>query len=71
MLTDLERLSRRLNVYRGQLLEVTQTPMGGVSLDFLGVPATGRDDVVLPEAVLDRVEPSAQRVVEQTQAPSP
>jgi ATPase family associated with various cellular activities (AAA) len=56
VLGDLDRLSRRLNVYRGHLLEVTQTPMGGVDLGFLAVPTTGRDDVVLPEPVLERIE---------------
>jgi hypothetical protein len=64
VLGGLDRLRSRLNVYRGQLLEVTQTQMGGVSLDFLGVPTTGRDDVVLPEAVLDRVERHALGVAE-------
>ncbi|MGY1680990.1 AAA family ATPase [Geodermatophilus sp. SYSU D01176] len=64
VLGEVERLSRRLNVYRGQLLEVTQTPMGQVSLEFLAVPATGRDDVVLPEPVLDRIERHALGVAE-------
>ncbi|HTU88366.1 MAG TPA: ATP-binding protein, partial [Solirubrobacteraceae bacterium] len=49
-------LRHRLNVYRGHLLDVTITPMGGVSLGFGEVPQLARDDVVLPEAVIDRVE---------------
>jgi hypothetical protein len=53
---ELAELRRRLNVYRGHLLEVELTPMGGVSLEFSDIPGLNRDDVVLPEDVLRRVE---------------
>jgi len=49
-------LRRALNVYRGHVIEVGLTPTGGVSLEFGEIPATAREDVVLPEAVLARVE---------------
>src|SRR3954470_8384322 len=52
VLAELDRESRRLNVYRGQVVEVALTPMGMVSLTFLDRPTTGRDEVVLPEPVL-------------------
>lgn len=52
----LEELRSRLSVYRGHVLEVGLSPMGGVSLEFVDIPLTPRDDVVLPEAVLARVE---------------
>jgi ATPase family associated with various cellular activities (AAA) len=52
----LGELRSELNVYRGHLLEVGLTPMGGVSLEFAAIPLTLRDEVVLPEAVLARVE---------------
>ncbi|MDQ6851445.1 MAG: ATP-binding protein [Actinomycetota bacterium] len=42
--------------------------MGGVSLNFARVPATPRADVVLPEAVLGRVERHALGVAEHRQA---
>jgi hypothetical protein len=64
VLGELERESRRLNVYRGQLVEVALTPMGTVRLDFLPPPTTGRDDVVLPELVLDRIERHALGMAE-------
>jgi cell division protease FtsH len=51
----LGELRSRLNVYRGHVLDVGLTPMGGVSLEFGEIPLTLRDDVVLPEAVLARV----------------
>jgi hypothetical protein len=52
----LDELRSRLNVYRGQVLDVVANPMGGVSLHFGDIPATARGDVILPEAVLGRVE---------------
>jgi hypothetical protein len=52
----LGELRRALNVYRGHVIDVGLSPMGGVTLDFGDVPATAREDVVLPEAVLARVE---------------
>ena len=52
----LGELRHQLNVYRGHVLEVGLDPMGGVTLDFGEVPELARDDVVLPEAVIGRVE---------------
>jgi hypothetical protein len=49
-------LRSQLNVYRGQVIDVSADPRGGVSLDFGAVPTTAREDVILPEAVLGRVE---------------
>ena len=56
LLAELDQLRAELNVYRGHLLEVSLSPMGGVSLGFAAPSALTRDDVVLPEAVLARVE---------------
>jgi hypothetical protein len=52
----LDALRSELNVYRGHLLEVEMAPMGGVALHFGHVAGTARDEVILPEAVLGRVE---------------
>jgi ATP-dependent 26S proteasome regulatory subunit len=38
------------------VLDVTPTPMGGFTLEFRTLPMTARADVVLPDAVLTRVE---------------
>lgn len=54
--TDLGELRSRLNVYRGQVLDVAQGRMGGLQLVFAELPETHRDDVVLPEEVLHRIE---------------
>ena len=56
LLAELDQLRAELNVYRGHLLEVSISPMGGVVLTFAGPPGLSRDDVVLPPAVLARVE---------------
>ncbi len=56
VLAELDQLRSRLNVYRGHVLDVSVNPFGGVDLSFVPPPALGRDDVVLPDAVLHRVE---------------
>jgi hypothetical protein len=52
----LAELRRALNVYRGHVLDVGFTGMGELTLEFGEIPSTVRDDVVLPETVLGRVE---------------
>jgi DNA polymerase III delta prime subunit len=55
VLAELDELRSELNVYRGHLLEVALT-QGGVSLGFAAPSGLARDDVVLPDAVLARIE---------------
>jgi len=55
-LGELDRLRSQLNVYRGHVLDVGLSNMGGVGLTFADLPATSRQAIVLPEAVLTRVE---------------
>ena len=62
LLAELDRLRADLNVYRGHLLDVSLNQMGGVVLTFAGPPGIGRDAVVLPASVLDRVERHALAV---------
>jgi hypothetical protein len=52
----LDTLRRELNVYRGHILEVGTTPMGGIVLQFAAPAGLSREDVILPAVVLDRVE---------------
>jgi ATPase family associated with various cellular activities (AAA) len=68
LLAELDQLRAELNVYRGHLLDVSLNPMGGVVLTFAGPPGLGRDDVVLPSAVLARVERHALGVASHRQA---
>jgi ATPase family associated with various cellular activities (AAA) len=66
--TRLSELRNRLNVYRGHVLDVSVAPMGGVALQFGDIPGTAREDVVLPEAVLARVERHALGVAAHREA---
>jgi hypothetical protein len=68
VLAELDRLRAELNVYRGHLLDVTLAPMGGIHLAFAVRPGLSREDVVLPEAVLGRVERHALGVAAHRQA---
>src|SRR5487761_60346 len=68
VLAELDQLRSELNVYRGHLLDVTLTPMGGIHLTFAVRPGLRREDVVLPEAVLGRVERHALGVAAHRQA---
>jgi hypothetical protein len=64
VLAELDELRSELNVYRGHLLEVSLTPGGGVSLGFAAPSGLARRDVVLPDAVLARIERHALGVAE-------
>ena len=68
VLAELDQLRSELNVYRGHLLDVTLTPMGGIDLAFAARPRLSREDVVLPDAVLGRVERHALGVAAHRQA---
>ena len=61
-------LRSQLNVYRGHLLDVGISPNGAITLDFSPNPPTNRDDVVLPDAVLTRVERHALGVAAHREA---
>jgi cell division protease FtsH len=56
VLGELDQLRSELSVYRGHLLDATLNPMGNVVLSFAVPSALHRDDVVLPDTVLARVE---------------
>jgi hypothetical protein len=68
VLGELDQLRSELNVYRGHLLDVSISPMGGIHLAFAVRPGLSREDVVLPEAVLGRVERHALGVAAHRQA---
>ena len=55
VLAELDRLRADLNVYRGHVVDVSLGPMGLI-LTFTEPPGITRDDVVLPDSVLTRVE---------------
>jgi DNA polymerase III delta prime subunit len=68
VLAELDALRSALNVYRGHLLDVSVSPVGGVVLTFTAPPGLARGDVILPDAVLARVERHALGVAAHRQA---
>ncbi|WP_231126615.1 AAA family ATPase [Motilibacter aurantiacus] len=56
VLRELDELRSRHNVYRGQTVELSPDVHGAVTVVFPVLPRTERADVVLPEAVLARIE---------------
>jgi cell division protease FtsH len=67
VLDELDELRSVLNVYRGHLLDVTMGPMG-MTLSFLDPPELDRAAVILPEAVLQRVERHAVAIAQHREA---
>ncbi len=53
---DLARLRSELNVYRGHVIELSAGQQGDLTVSFADLPRTEREHVVLPEAVLRRIE---------------
>jgi hypothetical protein len=68
VLRELADLRHRLNVYRGQVIELVMSRHGGLSVSFPVLPQTTRDDVVLPEQTLRRVERHTLDVVAHREA---
>ncbi len=55
VVAELATLRTTLNVHRGQVLELVADDVGG-RLDFVELPPTRREDVILPEDVLRRID---------------
>ncbi|WP_298455802.1 ATP-binding protein [uncultured Cellulomonas sp.] len=68
LMAELDELRHRHNVYRGKLLELAGAELGGGAVGFPVLPSTAREDVVLPEAVLHRVERHTLHVAAQREA---
>ncbi len=67
VLREIDELRGRLNVYRGQTLELLPGP-GAPTITFAVLPATARADVVLPEPVLRRIERHTIDMADHSQA---
>lgn len=53
---ELAALRSELNVYRGQVVELQSDGHGGLVIQFVDLAKTQREEVVLPETVLRRIE---------------
>jgi len=66
-LADIRRLMIELNVFRGQVLSFGESPMGHVGVGpvtFLPRPALARDELVLPDGILETIELHALGIAE-------
>jgi hypothetical protein len=55
-LADIRRTMRKRNVYRGHVLSLSQSQMGDTEINFHRLPTVCREDIILPEGLLDRIE---------------
>jgi len=67
LLSEIDRLRSELNVFRGQSIVVDSSDLGGLSLSFTQLPQVSREDVILPEEVLGRVDRHALGVTAHAQ----
>jgi ATPase family associated with various cellular activities (AAA) len=55
-LADLRRSMDAHDVFRGQVLTVIVDPRSGSSLEFMERPTMSRDELILPDGVMERIE---------------
>jgi hypothetical protein len=56
VLAEVERLMRELNPYKGRVLALSSSPWGGIGVQVQRLPAVGREQIVFPGGVLERIE---------------
>jgi hypothetical protein len=56
ILRKLMSLTRRCNAYRGHVLSLERDCYGGITVKFHSLPRISRDEIILPESVLRRIE---------------
>jgi hypothetical protein len=55
-LAGLRTTMRQRNVYRGHVLSLAGTPMGGMEIKFHRLPSVRRETIILPHGLLERIE---------------
>jgi hypothetical protein len=55
-LAELRLLIRKRNVYRGRVLSLSVDRQGGMNVQFHRLPGIARDQIILPEGLLGRIE---------------
>jgi hypothetical protein len=56
MLAEVRTTMRSRNVYRGHILSLDQTHMGGMEIKFHRLSKIRREGIILPEGLLERIE---------------
>lgn len=56
LLAELRTAMRKRNVYRGHIISLAETRFGGMEVKFHRLPRVNRDNIILPQGLLERVE---------------
>ena len=63
-LADLRTTLRKRNVYRGHVLSLAETRMGNMEIKFHRLPSVPRENIILPQGLLERIERQTVRFSE-------
>ena len=63
-LAGLRTAMRKRNVYRGHVLSLAETRMGTMEIKFHKLPSVPRENIILPEGLLERIERQTVRFSE-------
>jgi hypothetical protein len=63
-LASLRTAMRKRNVYRGHVISLADTRMGGMEVKFHRLPTINRDNIILPKGLLERIERQTVRFSE-------
>lgn len=55
-LADVRTAMRKRNVYRGHIISLAETRMGSMEVKFHRLPSVNRENIILPEGLLERIE---------------
>jgi ATP-dependent 26S proteasome regulatory subunit len=64
LLASIRIAMRKRNVYRGHVLSLAETRMGGMEIKFHRLPNVRRENIILPKGLLERVERQTVRFSE-------
>jgi hypothetical protein len=63
-LAGLRTAMRKRNVYRGHVLSLAETRMGTLEIKFHRLPSVSRENIILPQGLLERIERQTVRFSE-------
>ena len=63
-LAGLRTAMRKRNVYRGHVISLAETHMGGTEIKFHKLPSVLRENIILPKGLLERIERQTVRFSE-------
>jgi hypothetical protein len=63
-LAGLRTAIRKRNVYRGHVISLAETAMGNMEIQFHRLPSVARENIILPQGLLERIERQTVRFSE-------